>query len=114
MGIFLSGEDDGKDCKDRGSQESNGHVEKHRLSQMQQAYPHREAGERPRARHPRRNLYLVLSLRIFRKTVKPVVGCQFPVSIPSTTKHRTRGAFALDKMREASKSNTKELGFESP
>src|SRR5678815_3286768 len=74
MGTFLSGEDDGKDCKDRGPQESDGHVEEHRLSEMQQAYSDRETGEGPRTRHTRRDLYLVLCLRFFLKICNLLAG----------------------------------------
>src|SRR5713226_3213160 len=61
---------DGKDRKDSRPQESDGHLQKHRLPQVRQTHPHREARERPRARRPGRGFYLVLGLRVLRKAVK--------------------------------------------
>ncbi len=59
----------GEDCQDRRPQESNGHHQEHRLPPVLQAHPHREAREGPRARRPRRRLYLVLRVRVLREAL---------------------------------------------
>lgn len=59
----------GQNCENRRPQEGNGHDEVDRLSQVQQAHAHRQAREGPRARGPRRNLYLVLRVRLLREAL---------------------------------------------
>jgi hypothetical protein len=59
----------GEDCQDRRPQEGHGHQQEHGLSEVLQTHPYRQARERPRTRHPRRSLYLLLSMRILRKAL---------------------------------------------
>src|SRR5207247_10674858 len=63
------GGNDGQDCKDCRPQEGYGHLQEHGLSQGRQAHPHRETGERPRARRGGKNVHFVLGMRVLRKVV---------------------------------------------
>ena len=58
-----------KDRQNSRPQEGHGHDQEHRLPQVRQADPDREAREGPRAQYPGRNFYLVLGLRVLREAV---------------------------------------------
>jgi hypothetical protein len=64
-GENCSGGYDGKGCKDGRPEEGDGHDQEHGLPQVREADAHCEAGEGPRTRDSGRNIYFVLSLRIF-------------------------------------------------
>lgn len=59
-----------KDCKNGRSHEGDGYQQEHGLSEVRQVNSDRKAYEGSRARRARRYLYLLLGLRVFRKTVE--------------------------------------------
>jgi hypothetical protein len=58
-----------KNRKNGRSQEGDGYQQEHGLPQVRQGHAHRKARERPGARHPRRDLYFVFRVRVFREVV---------------------------------------------
>src|ERR1019366_7925526 len=63
-GRIIRGESNGENRKNCRPQEDDGHHQEHGLPEVRQADPHREAGERSRARYSGRHVHFVLGMRV--------------------------------------------------
>jgi hypothetical protein len=94
VGTFLSGEDDGKDCKDRGSQESDGHVESTDCPKCSK--PTRIVKRvKDRERGIPGGIYISCSACEFFENCKTVPGCRSHGSILRTPPHHSTAPAVL-------------------